>query len=265
MGKISLMENTGHSESRSLSIVIPAYNEANRIGPSLHKIGAYLAGQPDFCEVIVVDDGSQDGTAQVIQSLAEAHPWVRLLRNPINTGKGAVVKLGVLSAHGEEIAFCDADLSAPIEERDQLLACLDGGYDIAIGSRIHTAPDKRVQRGILRRLMASAFNLLVRALLVHRIVDTQCGLKAFKRPVALDLFSQQSIPGFAFDVELLWRAQRSGYRIAEVPIAWVADAESRIRPWRDSWIMARDVVGLWWRERVIPACRGLVTRSAGCL
>ncbi|MDE2179284.1 MAG: glycosyltransferase family 2 protein [candidate division NC10 bacterium] len=249
-------------EGRSLSIVIPAYNEANRIGPSLRKIEAYVKGHPDFCEVIVVDDGSQDGTAQVIQSLAEAHPWVRLLRNPINTGKGAAVKLGVLSAHGGEIAFCDADLSVPIEELDQLLACLDGGYDIAIGSRVRTTPDKRVQRRVLRRLMASAFNLLVRALLVHRIVDTQCGLKAFKTAVALDLFSQQSISGFAFDVELLWRAQRSGYRIAEVPISWIEDAESRIRPWRDSWIMARDVVGLWWRERVIPACRRLGARVA---
>jgi dolichyl-phosphate beta-glucosyltransferase len=248
-----------------LSIIIPAYNEANRIGPSLRKIEAYVKGYSDVCEVIVVDDGSQDGTAQVIQSLAEAHPWVRLLRNPINTGKGAAVKLGILSAHGEEIAFCDADLSAPIEELDQLLACLDGGYDIAIGSRVHATPDKQVHRRVLRRLMASAFNLLVRALLVHRIVDTQCGLKTFKRPVALDLFSRQSLPGFAFDVEFLWRAQRSGYRIAEVPISWVADAESRIRPLRDSWIMARDVVSLWWRERVIPACRGLGTRRTGCL
>jgi len=257
------LSTSGRPKHRSLSIVIPAYNEANRIGGSLHKIAGYFAGRPDLCEVIVVDDGSQDGTAQVIQSLAEAHPWVRLLRNPTNTGKGAVVQRGVLCAHGEKIAFCDADLSAPIEELDQLLACLDGVYDIAIGSRVHTAPDNRVQRRVQRRLMASAFNLLVRALLVHRIVDTQCGLKAFKRPVALDLFSQQSIPGFAFDVELLWRAQRSGYRIAEVPISWVADAESRIRPLRDSLTMARDVVVLWFHERMIPAFRRVGARLAG--
>lgn len=119
-----------------------------------------------------------------------------------------------------------------------------------------------MSEGLLRRVMANLFNLLVRGLLVHKIADTQCGLKAFKRPVSLDLFTRQSIAGFAFDVELLWLAQRSGYRIAEVPISWVADAESRIRPWRDSLTMARDVVGLCFRERVIPACRGLEARLA---
>ena len=243
-----------------MSIVIPAYNEANRIGSSLEKIADYLGGRSDLCEVIVLDDGSQDGTACVVESLTEVHPWVRMLRNPINTGKGWAVRAGVLSAQGERIAFCDADLSAPIEELDQLLAHLDMGYDIAIGSRVRRSPEKRVERGLLRRIMANLFNVLVRGLLVHTIADTQCGLKVFKRPVALDLFTRQSITGFAFDVELLWLAQRSGYRIAEVPISWVADAESRVRPWRDSLTMTRDVVGLCVRERVIPACRGLGAR-----
>ncbi len=250
------MSIVGPSGDRSLSIVIPAYNEAKRIGSSLAKIANYFAGRPDLCEVIVVDDGSEDGTPRVVESLAEAHPWIRILRNPVNRGKGSAVRAGVLSAHGGRIAFCDADLAAPIEELDQLLPYLDTGYDLVIGSRVHRSPEKRVQRRSFRRIMAVIFNLLVRALLVHKIADTQCGLKAFKRSVALDLFTRQSIAQFAFDVELLWRAQQAGYRIAEVPISWVADAESRIRPWSDSLSMARDVIRLWLRERAIPGIRG---------
>lgn len=254
------MSSPRSPEDRALSIVIPAYNEANRIGASLEGIAEYFAGRPDFCEVIVIDDGSRDETARVVQSLMKVHPWLRLVRNPFNTGKGWAVRTGVLSAHGARIAFCDADLSAPIDELDQLLARLDMGYDIAIGSRVHGSPEKRVQRSVSRRMMANVFNMLVRGLLVDRIADTQCGLKAFTRPAALDLFTRQSIAGFAFDVELLWRAQRAGYRIAEVPISWVADTESRIRPWRDSLSMARDVVSLWFRERVIPIRHGARAR-----
>lgn len=263
MGKISLMDNTERSKDRSLSLVVPAYNEGSRIVHSLQRIGVHFADRSDLMEIIVVDDGSQDGTACIVQSLTEVDPRIRLLQNPINIGKGSAVRAGVLSAQGARIAFCDADLSAPIEELDQLLAHLDMGHDIAIGSRVHRSLEKRVERGLLRRVMANLFNLLVRGLLIYKIADTQCGLKAFKRSVALDLFTRQSITGFAFDVEILWMAQRSGYRIANVPISWVADAESRIRPWRDSLTMARDVVGLCFRERVIPACRGLGVKLAG--
>lgn len=256
------MSANSSSENRSLSIIIPAYNEARRIGASLHKIQAYFERHPDLCEVIVVDDGSRDGTDVVVKAIAETYPLVRIIRHPINSGKGFAVRQGVLAARGGRVAFCDADLAAPIEELDQLLGRLDMGYDIAIGVRVHGGPEKRVKRALSRHLMAAIFNLQVRALLIHRIADTQCGMKAFTRPVALDLFAQQSIRGFAFDVELLWRAQQVGYRIAEVPISWLADAESRIRPWRDSLTMTRDVIGLWVRGRVMPACRELPARLA---
>lgn len=236
---------------------MPAYNEGSRIVRSLQRIGVYFADRSDLLEIIVVDDGSQDGTACIVQSLTEVHPWIRMSRNPINTGKGSAVRAGVLSAQGARIAFCDADLTAPIEELDQLLACLDMGYDFAIGVRVHDATDKPVKRTPLRRLMAIIFDLQARALLIDKIADTRCGLKAFTQAVVLDLFTRQSITGFASDVELLWRAQQIGYRIADVAISWLADAESRIRPWRDSLTMARDVIGPWSRERVIPACRRL--------
>ncbi|MDD5559215.1 dolichyl-phosphate beta-glucosyltransferase [Candidatus Methylomirabilis sp.] len=240
-----------------MSIIIPAYNEANRIGASLHKIAVHFYGRTDHLEVIVVDDGSQDATSRIVESIAQAHPWIQLLRNAVNTGKGAAVRAGVLSAKENRIAFCDADLSAPIEELNELLTYLDKGFDIAISSRISGGPAKHVKRELFRRLMAVVFNRFVRFLLIRKIADTQCGLKAFTRPVALDLFAQQSITGFAFDVELLWRAQRAGHRIVEVPVSWVADPESRIRPWSDSLTMARDVISLWFHERVIPAWRGI--------
>lgn len=235
-------------EDLSLSIIIPAYNEANRIGASLHKIALHFEGRTDHCEVIVIDDGSQDATSRVVTSIAQGYPWIRLLRNAVNTGKGAAVRAGMLSAKENRIAFCDADLSAPIEELEELLTYLDKGFDIAIGSRVSGGPAKHVKRELFRRLMAVVFNRLVRFLLVRKIADTQCGLKAFTRPVALDLFAQQSITGFAFDVELLWRAQRAGYRIAEVPVSWVADSESKLRPWSDPLTMARDVISLWWNH-----------------
>ena len=250
----------GSPEDRSLSIVIPAFNEANRIGASLRCIAGYFAERSDLLESIVVDDGSQDVTSAVVHAISKDHPLVRLLRYPSNDGKGFAVRHGVLSARGGRIAFCDADLSAPIEELDQLLAYLDKGYDIAIGSRGLRVPEKRVHRRLFRRVMAAVFNRLVRALLVHNIRDTQCGLKAFKRSVVLSLFAQQDIPGFAFDVELLWRAQRLSYQIAEVPISWVADGESRVRSGRDSLIMARDVVVLWFRKRVAPVFRAVGAR-----
>lgn len=249
------MNTGGFQDETSLSIVIPAYNEANRIGPSLRKISTYCGGRRDLCEIIVVDDGSLDGTDLVLREAAEKNPLVRMIRQSSNTGKGCAVRQGILCAYGARIAFCDADLSSPIEELDQLIAHLDMGYDIAIGSRVHKVSGKRVVRGPLRRTMATVFNLLARGLLIRNIADTQCGLKAFNRAAARDLFARQTVTGLAFDVELLWRAQRSGYRIAEVPVSWVEDADSRIRPWSDSLAMARDVFVLWFRERIIPACR----------
>ncbi len=228
-----------------LSIVIPAYNEEKRIGPSLGAICAYLKRQSFAAEVIVVDDGSTDRTAVAARASLEGRVPFRVLRRPRNLGKGYSVREGVLASAGEIILFSDADLSTPIEELDKFLKRLDEGFDVVIGSRAIPGCDIRVRQAATREAMGKFFNRLVRRFVIKGCLDTQCGFKVFRRAAALDLFGRLKTAGFSFDVELLVLARKFGYRVAEIPVIWCDSKPSRVRMGRGSWRMLKEL----WRIR----------------
>lgn len=230
-----------------LSVVIPAYNEARRLGPTLDRVVAYLEGRGTGHEVLVVDDGSTDATAALVQD----HPaaGVRLVRQPENRGKGAALRRGVAESRGERVLLCDADLSTPIEELPALERHLDAGTRVAIGSRGLADSDVRVHQPLYRELMGKTFNRFIRLLGVRGLRDTQCGFKLLDGELARSLFPEVRTEGFAFDVELLWLARRRGHRVEEVGVAWLDSPDSRVHPLFDSAAMLRDVVLMRWRHR----------------
>jgi dolichyl-phosphate beta-glucosyltransferase len=231
-----------------ISVVIPAYNEERRIGASLAAIISYLdSGQEDY-EIVVVDDGSRDGTAATVeQAKGAAGGRVRLLRMPENRGKGAAVRAGVLASRGAEVLLSDADLATPIEELAKLRARLSDGCDMVVGSRVLDGSDIRVRQHPARALMGRIFNIIVRTLLIGGIRDTQCGFKLFRGPAARELFAAASVDGFAFDVEILLLA-RSRYHVAEVPVVWRHVEQSKVSPGRDAARMLVDIVKLSWKR-----------------
>lgn len=222
-----------------LSIVIPAYNEEARLPASLQQISAFAAAQPYRLEVLVVNNNSRDNTRQVAEQFAQSHDFVRVLDQPIQ-GKGAAVRAGMLAATGDYCLIADADLSMPIWEVPKFLPPNLSGYDVAIGSR--ELPDsRRIDEPRYRHLMGRAFSAYVKAIAVPGIEDTQCGFKCFRQNVAQEIFSLQTIDGWAFDVEVLMIARRRGYRVVEVPIEWHYYANSKVSPIRDAIHMAREV------------------------
>lgn len=230
-----------NSPTPELSIVIPAYNEQDRLPPTLARVRAWIENSRIETEVIVVDDGSQDFTAAVVANLSADWPALRILVNPGNRGKGFSVRHGALEARGRVVLFTDADLSAPIEEADKLLAAL-ASHDIAIGSR---ALDRRlisVHQSKLREFAGIVFNLVVRIVLGLPFSDTQCGFKAFMREPCAIVFQQQRIERFGFDPELLFIAKRHGLTIAEVPVRWAHDPGTRVAMLRDSLKMFAEVL-----------------------
>jgi len=222
--------------------VVPAYNEEARIEPTVRDIVRYCRLQERRFEVIVVDDGSRDGTSATVDRLTDACPEIRLIRLAQNHGKGYAVRSGVVNARGRTILFADADGATPIEELARLDAALEAGADIAIGSRALRDAAVKVDAKWYRRFMGRSFHRLVEWLAVRGFQDTQCGFKLFRSPVAQDLFSRMRMTGFSFDVELLVMAQRQGYRVAEVPVNWVHQPGSRVNLVVDSLRMARDLV-----------------------
>jgi dolichyl-phosphate beta-glucosyltransferase len=223
------------SEGLSLSIVIPAYNEAQRIGRTLERIHDYALRTQQRTEILVVDDGSQDGTASVVRQFAARTRSVRLLVNPVHHGKGYSVRQGMLAATGDLVLMCDADLSAPIEQVEKLRPWLDRGFDVVIGSR--DLPDSVVEPPPpkLRRLLATIFRSIRRLLLLRQIRDTQCGFKLFRQRAARETFARQKTSGWLFDCEVLAIAQRLGFRIREVGIVWHHDPDSRFKPSHEIW------------------------------
>jgi dolichyl-phosphate beta-glucosyltransferase len=226
--------------SSLLSVVIPAYNEESRLPATLDRVSAYLSSRGGPYEVLVVVNGSTDGTAEVTKAASERDPNLRLILTQLR-GKGLAVRIGVSEAQGERILFCDADLSTPIEEAVALADLLDERSQLVIASREgHGA--RRVGEPYSRHLMGRVFNLLVRALAVPGIQDTQCGFKAFTRACAFDVFPRLTTGGFGFDVELLYIARKRGYRIREVPVTWEYRSSSRVDPLRDTIRMFADVL-----------------------
>jgi len=218
-----------------LSVVIPAFNEEKRLRATVLKVIDYFErrGLRDF-EVIVVDDGSRDNTAESVGDLA-SEGKIRILRNEKNRGKGYSVRRGVLDSSGGYILFSDADLSTPIEEYEKLRAALDAGSaDIAIGSRALKDSEVIKHQPFYRETMGKVFNRIARALTFKKIRDSQCGFKLFRRDAAKKLFSISKTDGFAFDAEIIFLAQKMGIGVAEIPVKWVNSPNSRVNPLRDS-------------------------------
>ncbi|HYW22529.1 MAG TPA: dolichyl-phosphate beta-glucosyltransferase [Terriglobales bacterium] len=224
-----------------LSVVVPCFDEESRLPSSLAAALAYLEMSGREYELILVDDGSRDCTSRLISDAELANPAVCGIFLPTNRGKGRAVAEGVRESRGDLVLISDADFSAPIEELPKLDAAIAAGADIAIGSRAKRGA-REVDQPAHRRAMGKGFNLLVQALLLPGLWDTQCGFKLFRGQVARDLFGRLSTDGFAFDVEVLYLARRSGWEVSEVPVRWINSATTRVQAVRHSREMLMDVL-----------------------
>jgi dolichyl-phosphate beta-glucosyltransferase len=227
------------------SIIIPSYNEEQRLPATLEKIADYLRNKQRNTEIIVVDDGSTDGTVAAAERFRGQIPGLRIVLNGRNRGKGYSVRHGSLEARGEIILFTDADLSSPIEEADKLLAALCD-KDVAIGSRAMNRKLIEVHESTFREFAGIVFNRIVRLVLRLPFVDTQCGFKAFRRERSRVIFEQQTIERFGFDPEILYLARHHGLSIAEVPVRWAHSPATKVNMFRDSLQMFVDVFQIRW-------------------
>src|SRR5437764_630804 len=226
----------------SLTIVIPAFNEESRLEATLHKLDAFLKAEDWNAELIVVDDGSTDRTAQLVMRHMLEKPYMRLLQNHINRGKGFSIRRGVEAALGDVILLSDADLSVPMSEAPKLLKAIDNGADIAIGSRGVQAGGACAAAPWHRRLCSAGFKMVVQSVLGLRFEDTQCGFKAFKRKAARLTFSRQRIERWGFDPEVLMLADRFCFVVKEVGVEAIHDDRSRLNVVRDSFQMLCEVL-----------------------
>ena len=230
------------------SIVIPAYNESARLGATLEKVLAYVRAQQWDAEVIVVNDGSRDNTADIVREWAKKAPALRLVENPGNHGKGYSVRNGMLNARGRIVLFSDADLSSPIEEAPKLFQALEDGADIAIGSRWLRAETQTQRQPLHRQLFGRIFNLLLRTTLGLQFKDTQCGFKAFKQPAVKAIFPLQKIERWGFDPEILFLARKFNFRVQEIPVAWGHSGGTRINPLIDGSRMFFEMLHIRWLD-----------------
>lgn len=262
----TILSNSAESAQPLVSVVIPAFNEERRLPQTLARVDDYFQAQSYATEILVVDDGSGDGTARVVEVFAREHPRVRLIQND-HRGKGYTVRTGMLAARGHIVLFSDADLSTPVEEIEKLLPWFERGYDIVIGSREGLGA-QRIKEPFYRHIMGRGFNFIVQILTVRGIQDTQCGFKAFRGEVARDVFSRTRLYGdnskpihggmvTAFDVEVLFIGSKSGYRIKEVPVQWRYGTETKVNPLKDSYRNFRDVLMVRWND-----ARGLYSGSS---
>lgn len=249
-------------QNLSYSIIIPAYNESQRIAASLDKIIAYTSEQRWMTEILVVNDGSRDNTRDIVREYAKTHPQVRLIENPGNRGKGYTVRNGMSQATGEIVLFTDADLSSPIQESKKLFAAIQAGADVAIGSRWLQAELQTERQPLHRQLFGRIFNLLLRIILGLKYKDTQCGFKAFTRKAALSLFPRQRIERWGFDPELLFLSQKYGLNIAEVPVEWAHDDRSKINPVVDGFKMFTEMLRIRWADVTGKYDRGAPSYAA---
>jgi glycosyltransferase involved in cell wall biosynthesis len=246
-----------------LSIVVPSFNEERRLPRTLERIANYIREKRPNTEVIVVDDGSTDQTAAVAESWKDRIPGLRVLTNDGNRGKGYSVRHGSLEAQGDVVLFTDADLSAPIEEAQKLLAALQT-HDVAIGSRAVDRSLIEVHESPFREFAGIVFNRIVRVALGLPFVDTQCGFKAFHRERCRIVFEQQTIERFGFDPELLYLARHHGLSIVEVPVRWAHSPATKVNMMRDSLQMFLDIFIIRWnglRGRYHKGRRPFATQS----
>jgi dolichyl-phosphate beta-glucosyltransferase len=237
------------SAAPDLSVIIPAYNEESRLPATLERIAAYLQDSGREAEVLVVDDGSKDGTAAVAEYFQIKIPSLRIVSNGVNRGKGFSVRHGMQEARGRIALFTDADLSAPIEEADKLIDALEK-FDVAIGSRAMDRSLISVHESPLREFAGIIFNKIVRIILWLPFVDTQCGFKAFRHEPCKIIFEQQKIERFGFDPELLYLARHHGMRAVEIPVRWGHSPATKVSMLRDSVQMFIDVFTIRWNSLV---------------
>ena len=226
----------------ALSIVIPAYNEEQRLPRTIEQIERYLDARQIAYELIIVDDGSTDATRQVMDAAAQRNSKIRLEALPVNRGKGGALAAGVAVAKGDEVLVTDADLSTPIEELEKLEAALKAGAGVAIASRAVKGSQIEVPQPVYRVLMGKAFNLIVQVILLPGIWDTQCGFKLFRADVAHPVFAALTTDGFGYDPEVLYLAKRRGVKVAEVPVVWRHSAPTKVLPIKSSIDMFKHVV-----------------------
>jgi len=224
-----------------VSVVVPAYNEEARLSSTLPRLFDFLSQRWDAFELLVVDDGSRDGTAGIVTGFTD--PRVRLLRNETNQGKGQSVRRGMLAARFDPVLFTDADLSTPIDELPKLAAALrNASAGVAIASRAAPGAVLKVRQPLRREALGRLFNLAVQALALPGLRDTQCGFKLFSRGAARRIFPLMTIRGFGFDAEVLFIARRLGIPIVEVPVTWLDSPQSRVRPFSDGLRMTLDLI-----------------------
>jgi glycosyltransferase involved in cell wall biosynthesis len=248
----------GVTDSPQYSIVIPAYNESARIPATLAAVTECLRERGWDAEVIVVNDGSRDGTAAAVRAFAANAPEVRLLENPGNRGKGYSVRHGLLEARGAVVMFTDADMSAPIEEAERLFAAIAGGADIAIGSRWLERGRQTHRQPLYRQFFGRCFNAVTRMVMGLHFADTQCGFKAFTREAAQTIFPLQTIEGWGFDPEILFIGLKHGYRIEEVAVSWGHDERTRMSYLKDGMKMLEEIATIRWN-----ALTGRYNRRSG--
>jgi glycosyltransferase involved in cell wall biosynthesis len=230
----------------SYSIVIPAYNESARIPKTLDSVVGCIRARGWDAEVIVVNDGSTDATAEVVRAFAATAPEVRLIENPGNRGKGYSVRAGMLQAKGKVVLFTDSDLSAPIEEAERLFAAIAEGAEIAIGSRWLERGRQTQRQPLYRQFFGRCFNMVIRAVMGMKFADTQCGFKAFTHAAAQTVFQLQTIERWGFDPEILFIAIKRGFWIIEVPVSWAHDERSRMSYLKDGMKMLEEIAIIRW-------------------
>jgi dolichyl-phosphate beta-glucosyltransferase len=228
------------------SIVIPAFNESARLPATLASVAECIRAHGWAAEIIVINDGSTDATAEVARSFARTAPELRLLENPGNRGKGYSVRSGMLAARGEVALFTDSDLSAPIEEAERLFSAIEQGADIAIGSRWLESDRQTQRQPLYRQFFGRCFNAVTRAVMRLPFADTQCGLKAFTREAAQTIFQLQTIERWGFDPEILLIGLKRGFRIVEVPVSWAHDERTRMSYLRDGFRMLQEIAQIRW-------------------
>lgn len=233
------MANCEHS---TISIIIPVFNEAERIASTIRTVSRYAAEAFAAHEIIVIDDGSTDRTVPIVQALAASVPGVRLFTHRANRGKGACIKTGILSSNYDLVYMCDADLATPIAELEKYVARMEQGYDIVIGSRTSEGAEIVIPQPWYRKLMGKAFNRAVQVIVLKGIADTQCGFKLFRRYAARRIAVRSRIDHFSFDVELLFLARMMGFTVSEVPVRWINNPDSSVRIIVDSLVMLRDLL-----------------------
>jgi len=229
-------------EDKYLSVIIPAYNEQERLENTLESMIRYLEGKKYSYEIIIVNDGSTDGTGEIAQKYSQIRKNIRILTNDTKKGKGYSVKRGMLDGDGKYLLFSDSDMSTPIEEEEKLIGWLGQGYDIAIGSRSMKESRIIVHQAWHREMMGKIFNKFVRLITVRGLIDTQCGFKVFRRECAKKLFGMQKLDGFAFDVEILFLAKKHDYKIKEVPVQWRNSPHTKVNALRDPLNMMIELV-----------------------